>query len=508
MKAVAALLVFAFRLAKFTLVLGIPLLGLWLASSLISALGGPREAAMVGSALLFPILPLVWEARSARVFHRRVASRNWYGKPPRRWGSAFDRIVLRTLALNGLLIAALLAYFPKVAFSALATRGDWFLEGRSDATSQRVREAAFAAAGGLEWLHRWANPNPYRQKGDETPVPVNVKPIEEKRPQIARIDEPEPPRPTEAPTPIPRPDDPTPPPQETDSWKVGATSWPKPGTPHRLLASMGAEDEASIEAVADYFAKNEPDPFERVKGLHDWVVTRLRYDYESYLKREYPPQEAEAVFAARTGVCSGYANLMVALGKRSGDRIVYLTGDARQDNGEVSGLGHAWNAVEVGGEWYLLDATWDDPVADDGRAVYRTDYLFIPPSVAILDHFPEEARWQLLAEPLSRGDFLRQPFTGPGLAREGLTLVTPGRSAVEVADAVELALENPRRLHVSASLVPDGEKKGAACGVDNGARVRLRCAVPRPGKYKAQLFTNRARYGQYTWVAGIEVTRR
>ncbi len=294
------------------------------------------------------------------------------------------------------------------------------------------------------------------------------------------------------------------------TWKVGATSWPRPNQVSPTVARMRPEDEGTIEAVARYIAARESDPFERVKALHDWVVTRLRYDHQTADSdgADRRPQDAESVFKARTAVCEGYARLLVALGQVTGDRIVYLVGEVREESGELASAGHAWNVVQIQGAWYLLDATWDDPVSKDGTDSYQTDYLFIPPSVATLDHFPEDERWQLRADPLSRGEFLRQPFARPGLARESLALLTPDRSEVEVLDSLELRLANPRRLHVMARLYPDGSDAGADCGVDDGAEVRLRCGVPASGRYQARIFTNTARYGSYGSVAMIQVTRR
>lgn len=538
MKLIGGLFKTAFWLVWILLVLVTPLLGAWLSSSLVSYFGGPREAALVGCALLFPVLPLVWEARATRQFKGKVASRNWFGKPPKRWLSTPWRIVLRTLALNLAFIGALLFWHPKVAFSALATRGDWFLDGRHDEVSERLRGDLFVAASGLEWLHKWANPNPYKKDGDTTPVPDDVKPTE----QTGPITPPPPPPPLQPDAGILQPDagaapggadagaetaEPTPAPDiaktdegapKEETWKVGATTWPRANEISKTVAAMRPEDEGTLEAVARYIAAREADPFERVKALHDWVVTRLRYDQDTFKAitasggrggdAAIKPQDAESVFKARAGVCEGYARLLVALGQVTGDRFAFVVGDVRHENGEVSSLGHAWNAVQINGAWYIVDATWDDPVSKDGKDIYQTDYLFIPPSVATLDHFPEEERWQLRAKPLTRGEFLRQPFASPGLARESLAMLSPDRSSVEVDDRVELRLANPRHLHVMATLYPEGSSEGIECGVDNQPEVHLRCKVPSPGRYQARLFTNTSRYGRYGSVAMVQVTRR
>jgi hypothetical protein len=495
-------------------VLFTPLLGAWLGSSLVAFHGGPQELAAAAGVLLFPLLPVAWELRATAQWKKKLQARKQLVGTPKRTFGALDRLILRTLTINLAFLAALVVWFPKTAFSALATRGDWFLGARQDDTSQALRGLVFASARGLEWLHALANPNPYKKAGDDAPIPESVKPTEEKKWARGQGDwtKKTPPRPApdvpELPTPKPQP------PVEAEaapepSWTVGATTWPRPNDVHPVVAAMTAADEGSLEAVARTIAARETDPFLRVKALHDWVVTRLHYDKDSLEPGKRKPQDAQSVFANRTGVCEGYARLLVALGAVTGDKIVYVVGDVREPNGAAAAIGHAWNAVEIHGQWYLVDATWDDPIVQNGpQDTYQTDYLFIPPSIAIFDHFPEDPRWQLLNHPLTRGDFLRQPSTGPGFAREGLALISPDRSTVEVNDALELKLGNPRRLHVSVSISNAGSPALTRCGVGDSDPVEFHCGLGAPGKYQAHIFTNKERYGTYGQIASIDVLRR
>jgi transglutaminase/protease-like cytokinesis protein 3 len=254
---------------------------------------------------------------------------------------------------------------------------------------------------------------------------------------------------------------------------------------------MTAADETSLEAVGRYITARTTDPFERVKALHDWAVTRLTYDDDS-VTGPRKPQDAQSVFSSRLGVCEGYARLLVALGKVTGDRIVYVTGDVREDTGELVPVGHAWNAVEVKGQWYLMDATWDDPtdLSDPRAPSYRTDYLFIPPQFMGLNHRPDDTRWQLRQVPLSRADFLRQPLGTPALAKERLTLVSPLTPVVNVDDDFELQLDNPARAFV---MVKVGDTR---CGPANDGALKLSCKVP-SGVDKATVFVNHERAGAY-----------
>jgi len=54
---------------------------------------------------------------------------------------------------------------------------------------------------------------------------------------------------------------------------------------------------------------------------------------------------------------------------------------------------HAWNAVNVGGKWYLLDATWDDPVIiGRGIILQSTHYRYFLKGSKTFDkdHFLEK----------------------------------------------------------------------------------------------------------------------
>jgi hypothetical protein len=98
-----------------------PVLGVWLASSLVAYTNGPTWLAVCSGVLLFPLLPIAWDLWGRK---RRQQ------KPPMlTWG---DRVILRTLLLNLIFLTCLLALRPQTSFLALSTRGDWMLEGRQD----------------------------------------------------------------------------------------------------------------------------------------------------------------------------------------------------------------------------------------------------------------------------------------------------------------------------------------------------------------------------------------
>ncbi|WP_029192338.1 transglutaminase domain-containing protein [Paenibacillus harenae] len=88
---------------------------------------------------------------------------------------------------------------------------------------------------------------------------------------------------------------------------------------------------------------------EKIKAIHDWIVTRVEYDQSL---SHYTAYDAVTLGEA---VCQGYALLGFKMLKEAGIPV-------RIAEGSVNTGEHAWNMVQLDGAWYHLDLTWDDPV--------------------------------------------------------------------------------------------------------------------------------------------------
>jgi hypothetical protein len=490
-----ALLLWIVRAAWAAAVVVAPALGVWVASSLAAYRNGPVWLVCLAGLLLFPIIPALWDMWSERR-RRRASGRE------RRVLTGWDRLVLRTLTVNLLFLGALLWARPEAAFTAISTRGDWFLEGVSHPLAERARAALLGAADGLQWLYEAGHANHYAElvegRRPEAPTPQPTPDDEAWRDLWERAREPAETKP--APTPAPTPE-PAPPPE------LSGPSWPSAPEVHPAVQAMPAEARVSIEAVGRYLAASEPDPARRVKAIHDFVATHLAYDAEAYFRRTaFPDQRAEAVFRAGLAVCAGYANLMRAIAEVTGDEVVVVVGDSRGASTEVEGEPHAWNAARIDGRWYLIDATWDSGYLKDRAFVreFRTDYLFVPPALIGVTHFPEDPAWQLRAQPLTRGEFARQPMMRPKFFADGLSLLEPRRSQVTVAREFRMSLDNPRGLFLIVKASRDGGPD-VDCALTGAGAVEVTCGPLAPGTYAVRLFTSPVEYGTYQGVGELQV---
>lgn len=122
--------------------------------------------------------------------------------------------------------------------------------------------------------------------------------------------------------------------------------------------------------------------FDKVKFIHDYVVNLAHYDYNNYLNNTIPIDSYTpyGILINETGVCNGYALTMYYLLNYAGVKTEFVTGVANGDS-------HAWNLINLDGEHYYLDATWDDPPREYyGRDVLVYDYFLVPGEVLARDH--------------------------------------------------------------------------------------------------------------------------
>ncbi|MBX2803728.1 MAG: hypothetical protein KTR31_38985 [Myxococcales bacterium] len=463
-------------------VLAVPVLGVWTASSLAAYLNGPVWLVCLAGLLLFPIGPVAWGLWATRRRRRRSEQpESFLGELARRQQetpvslTSGDRLMLRTVALNGAFLAVLLWGWPDAVHTALAGRGDWMLDGRHDRTSETVRSLLHVTADAFDWL--FVDDESYDGLAEQpTPPPPPT------------------PDPPSAPDPAPAAD---------------PLAWPIEESLHPAIAEVPSEAESSIASLGEWLKVEFPDARERVRVMHDWVAEHVVYDFEGLADGSYTTRQSSAeVFASRRAVCAGYSNLMVALGQVTGDEIVFISGFSRDDDGGIKGTGHAWNAVNLDDTWHLIDVTWDaGSRGEDGtfRKAYGTSYLFTPPEVFVTTHLPDDARWQLIDPPISRGAFTRMPMMTADFYAQGLSFHSDVRSQITVDGTLELSLDNPQDRSILATAEPHGGGSGERCQVAGADRVTVTCRFTEPGRYELVLYTNDHRSGQHWSVGRIQV---
>ena len=178
-----------------------------------------------------------------------------------------------------------------------------------------------------------------------------------------------------APTPAPSAEPPGLPPPIEDvydpvsilaSWKSGDTS--------SLTEKNKAILDNCIEVIREVIA-DQMTEYEKELAVHDWLVGWSSYDTEannnSPTAKPSPDNDNPyGLFYHRKSICSGYTSSFQLFMDMLGIECITVNGFARNRRTD-----HAWNMVRLGGEWYCVDVTWDDPVASIQSDFVSHDYF-------------------------------------------------------------------------------------------------------------------------------------
>ncbi len=88
----------------------------------------------------------------------------------------------------------------------------------------------------------------------------------------------------------------------------------------------------------------------------------------------------------KTGVCEAYAEAFQTLCLAVGIPCTGITGKA-------NGGDHKWNAVQLDGEWYQCDVTFDDPIGGLPSMRYHTYFNLTDAQMKQLGHNHENSQW-------------------------------------------------------------------------------------------------------------------
>ena len=139
---------------------------------------------------------------------------------------------------------------------------------------------------------------------------------------------------------------------------VGATKYVVAVVPKYVMTASNVESariyiETEIEKLTMLCDTSWTD-IEKVLFYHDYLVLNFSYDKRLYIQgSDYVNYDIYNFLKDKTGVCMAYELLLMTILDEVGVENSYA------ENG-----GHIWNVVKVNGNWYHVDATWDDPIVN------------------------------------------------------------------------------------------------------------------------------------------------
>ncbi len=182
---------------------------------------------------------------------------------------------------------------------------------------------------------------------------------------------------------------------ETTTYSSGAT--------YNVFINSGSEknyftDEFSSEAQVEsaisqieqvkntLVSRRTGNTYDDIKMVHDYLINNIEYDTTISKANIY---DVYGALVNHVAVCEGYARSFKYILDEMGIPCVLVIGTGTNSRGETER--HAWNYVEVQGNWYAVDCTWDDPVVVGGGTVSESSkykYFLKGSNEFFADHIP------------------------------------------------------------------------------------------------------------------------
>lgn len=167
---------------------------------------------------------------------------------------------------------------------------------------------------------------------------------------------------------------------------------------------------------------------EKFRAIFRWITENIEYN-----RAAATVADADKIIRKNKAVCQGFSNLlkeMCDLAKIPCEVVVgYTKTELRDINKKLGKTDHAWNTVTLYGKKYLVDVTWATSKYNvvNRKFIKEFDehYYLTPPEKFVIDHFPKEAKYQLLDKVVKEKSFIRTPIYYPDFFHLGLREIYP-----------------------------------------------------------------------------------
>ncbi len=152
---------------------------------------------------------------------------------------------------------------------------------------------------------------------------------------------------------------------------------------------------------------------EKFRAIFRWITENIEYN-----KSAASASEADKIIRKNKAVCQGFSNLLKEMCNSVNidcDVIVgYTKTEPKDINKKLKKTDHAWNSVKLYDKWYLVDVTWAtskyNVTAKKFVKEFDEHYFLTPADRFILDHFPQDKKYQFLPKPIKAKKFIATPL--------------------------------------------------------------------------------------------------
>ncbi|XP_034957065.2 kyphoscoliosis peptidase-like [Zootoca vivipara] len=285
------------------------------------------------------------------------------------------------------------------------------------------------------------------------------------------------------------------------------------------------QESLSVQTIVPLITKGANSQLEKARAIWIWLCHNIKYDVNGFLGFSEKIHTPEQVLRTGRGVCSGYAHLYRDMCREAGLTCAEVSGYGR-GAGYSQGQSclqkksdHMWNAVQLGGQWFLLDVCWGAGLVDVEKRLFiprHEDFFFLTdPEDFVESHWPDDPKWQLTQPPVPLQVFEGRVFKTPEFFKLQLALLSPdtsrlktdqGEATISLASArtTEFTYQLLKLCHDDNSKEDMGKTHGMLTMSDK--KMVLKVFPPTEGLFEVQIFARPSDSPEpCTWVCSHQI---
>ncbi len=168
----------------------------------------------------------------------------------------------------------------------------------------------------------------------------------------------------------------------------------------------------TVNEIAAVLTEDLTTEQEKFRAIFRWITDNIEYN-----KSAQNVTDATKIVRKNKAVCQGFSNLLKEMCNTVNIPCEVIAGytktEVKDINKSLKKTDHAWNSVQLYGTWYLVDVTWAtskyNVVTHKYVKEFDAHYFLTDPKKFILDHFPEDKKFQFLDKLIKKSTFTKWP---------------------------------------------------------------------------------------------------
>ena len=133
------------------------------------------------------------------------------------------------------------------------------------------------------------------------------------------------------------------------------------------VRSITSEQANSFKSLSSALTEGLSSDLEKTYVIYKWVTENIAYDTDAFFSNNLRgAADPINVLRTRKGICDGYSQLMVNLGRQAGLKISKVNGYSKgygySPGTPIKGSNHSWNIVQINGKPFRWSLDERDPL--------------------------------------------------------------------------------------------------------------------------------------------------